>query len=495
MQDLHDLGLIIDRKTPIIAIESYEEDRALQMLTRLAMKRGQILCRWTLTDGLDRLGFGVDPAKNTDKPEKVLKYIKDSAPDGIYVLCDFHSFLEDSALNTRLLKDIALNSSNGGASQKKTIILLSHSINIPPEIKKHTAFFELCLPSEEQLMGVVREEAGLWSKNNQQQRVKTDNHTLKHLVKNLQGLTLSDARSLIHGAIVDDGAITQHDIPAINKAKFELLDMEDVLSFEYDTAHFSEVAGLNNLKQWLTQREAAINAPFDAASSPRGIMLLGVQGGGKSLAAKAVSGMWGLPLLRLDFGALYNKFFGETERRLRESLKLAELMSPCVLWMDEIEKGIAADGNDSGVSSRVLGTLLTWMAERKHNVFIVATSNDITGLPPELVRKGRLDEIFFVDLPEQKVREEIYRIHLKKRNLDPTQFNLLELALCCEGFSGAEIEQSVVSAIHSSSAKNVTVNTAGIIQEIYNTSPLSRVMDDKINALREWADGRTVSAD
>lgn len=490
MQDLHDLGLIIDSRTPIVVIESYEEDRALQMLTRLAMKRGQSLCRWTLTDGLDRMGFGIEPPEDTHKPEKVLRFIKDSAPDGLYVLCDFHSFLEDSALNIRLLKDIALASKGN-----KTLVLLSHELSIPPEVKKYSASFELRLPSEKQLMALVREEASRWSELNQNRRVKTDNSTLQHLVKNLQGLTLSDARRLIHGAIFDDGAITQDDIPEINKAKFALLDMEDVLSFEYDTAHFSDVAGLSRLKEWLKHREKAINGPFDAATSPKGIMLLGVQGGGKSLAAKAVSGMWGLPLLRLDFGALYNKFFGETERRLRESLKLAELMSPCVLWMDEIEKGIAGDGNDSGVSSRVLGTLLTWMAERKKNVFIVATSNDIAGLPPELVRKGRLDEIFFVDLPDQSVREAIYSIHMKKRDLNPADFDLSVLAQLCDGFSGAEIEQSVVSAIHAAAAEKKSVDTESVKNEILNTSPLSQVMAEKIQALRLWAEDRTVSAD
>ena len=224
-------------------------------------------------------------------------------------------------------------------------------------------------------------------------------------------------------------------------------------------------------------------------------MLLGVQGGGKSLAAKAVAGMWSLPLLRLDFGALYNKFYGETERNLREALKLADMMSPCVLWLDEIEKGVSTSQNDSGISGRLLGTLLTWMAERKSRAFIVATSNDITQLPPELVRKGRLDEIFFVDLPKAVIGEEIFRIHLEKQSQDPSHFNLKTLAEHSDGFSGAEIEQVVVSALYSVAASDAELNMPTLTAAIHETNPLSVVMDEKIRQLRSWAQERCVFAD
>src|SRR5690606_11282233 len=199
-------------------------------------------------------------------------------------------------------------------------------------------------------------------------------------------------------------------------------DLEGVLSYEHDTARFAEVGGLGNLKRWLGERQDIFLAG-KGVDVPRGVLLVGVQGGGKSLAAKAVAGLWGLPLLRLDFASLYNKFFGETERNLREALKLADRMAPCVLWMDEIEKGLATGDNDQGVSQRVLGTLLTWMAERKSPVFMVATANAIHRLPPELVRKGRFDELFFVDLPDATVRAEIFAIHLRRRELEPEQFD------------------------------------------------------------------------
>jgi SpoVK/Ycf46/Vps4 family AAA+-type ATPase len=223
-------------------------------------------------------------------------------------------------------------------------------------------------------------------------------------------------------------------------------------------------------------------------------MLLGVQGGGKSLAAKATAGRFGLPLLRLDFGTLYDKYIGETEKNLRRALLTADTMAPCVLWLDEIEKGLAGGRDDQGVGQRVMGTLLTWMAERKSRVFIVATANDISRLPPELIRKGRLDEIFFVDLPDRAVRARIFEVHLGNRGLDPARLDLWRLADASEGFSGAEIEQAVVSAIYATQSQDEPVTTDTVTAELERTSPLSVVMDAEIAKLRAWAGERTVPA-
>jgi SpoVK/Ycf46/Vps4 family AAA+-type ATPase len=254
------------------------------------------------------------------------------------------------------------------------------------------------------------------------------------------------------------------------------------------------VGGLGQLKRWLADRQSAF---IDAkgTDSPKGILLVGVQGGGKSLAARAVAGLWGLPLMRLDFASLYNKFFGETERNLREALQLAEQMSPCVLWMDEIEKGLATGDNDGGVSQRVLGTLLTWMAERKAPVFLVATANQISHLPPELIRKGRFDEMFFVDLPSLEVRGDIFRIHLARRELDPASFDLPALAQASAGFSGAEIEQAVVSALYAAQARQMAVEQTLLMHELQVTAPLSVVMAEELEELRAWAKDRAVMAD
>jgi SpoVK/Ycf46/Vps4 family AAA+-type ATPase len=268
--------------------------------------------------------------------------------------------------------------------------------------------------------------------------------------------------------------------------------MGGVLSFEYDTAKFSSVGGLKRLKDWAATREQALVSHH--RDRPKGTLLLGVQGSGKSLAAKALAGLWGLPLLRLDMAALYNKFIGETEKNLRRALGQAELMAPCVLWMDEIEKSLAGGSNDEGTSQRILGTLLTWMNEHLSAVFIVATANDISGLPPELLRKGRFDEIFFVDLPDMTTREEIFAIHLQQRNFDPARFDLAALAAASENFSGAEIEQAVVSAIYTCSAQREPMSNTHIARSIETTVPLATMLAEKIEGLRQWAKDRTVPA-
>jgi SpoVK/Ycf46/Vps4 family AAA+-type ATPase len=269
------------------------------------------------------------------------------------------------------------------------------------------------------------------------------------------------------------------------------------LQFEYDTARFNDVGGLMRLKAWLTQRKAAFRGDKDAShlDAPKGLLLTGVQGCGKSLAAKATAGIFGVPLLRLDFGAIYDKYHGETERKLRESLKTAEVMSPCVLWIDEIEKGIAGRGGETGTTQRVLGTFLTWMAEKTDQVFVVATANDMTSLPPELVRKGRFDEIFFVDLPDPQVRASILTIHLTNRDLKPSTFDIEKLAAAMDGFSGAEIEQAIVAALYAAHAKKQNLATTHILEEVEMTKPLSIVMHEQIQGLRQWAAGRTVPSD
>ena len=261
-----------------------------------------------------------------------------------------------------------------------------------------------------------------------------------------------------------------------------------------------DIGGLASLKRWLKLRYPAFvgNAQDQGLDAPKGVLLLGVQGSGKSLAAKCVAGMWGLPLLRLDMGVLYNKFFGETERNLRSALATADVMSPCVLWADEIEKGLSTGSGESldgGVSRRMLGTLLTWMSERSGGVFIVATANDISTLPPELMRKGRFDEIFFVDLPDTKTREEIFRIHLARRKLEFEDSQLPILASAAEGFSGAEIEQAIVASLYEAYNEKRPLNAAHILSEIQTTQPLSVVMAEKVTELRSWAAGRAVPAD
>lgn len=487
--DLKDLQLVLDARVRLIVIESWDELRVLETLTSLAVQRGINLRVWSISEGLQGMAFGGTPLEGSAVPEQALRLVKADPQAGLYVFFDLHSFLDNDALLIRLVKDIAM----ATGPQKPTLILVSHALKLPAEVQRYAARFSLSLPSEDELLAIVREEAVRWSAANRGLRVRTDNRTLQQVVKNLRGLSHADARLLARSLICDDGAITQEDLPELNKAKFQLLDLDGVLGYEADTARFADVGGLHNLKHWLSERQAAFMAGT-AKDLPKGMLLLGAQGSGKSLAAKAVAGLWGLPLLRLDFASLYNKYFGETERNLREALLMAERMSPCVLWMDEIEKGLATGDLDNGVSQRVLGTLLTWMAERKAPVFVVATANVIKRLPPELMRKGRFDEIFFVDLPAATVREDIFKIHLQKRELSTADYDLAALALVSEGFSGAEIEQAVVSALYAAQARQVPMAQELMLETLQRTVPLSVVMAEELAALRHWAAERTVHA-
>jgi SpoVK/Ycf46/Vps4 family AAA+-type ATPase len=488
MEELHDIELMLKKGVSLIAIESYEEPRVLELCTRLAVKTYRTLHRWTSTDGLVKnASTHLTVSPQFQKPDDLLLSIRQRSEVGIYVLCDFHNYFDDANV-VRALKDIVLYGAEG-----VTIVLASHQLTLPPEIQRYGMHFKLNFPTSEKIRKIIIDEAGAWQKNNNGRQVKTDSKTLDLMVSNLRGLTESDVKHLARGAIVDDGAITTSDLSEVNKAKFELMNMNNILSYEYDTTRFSDVGGLDGLKSWLAERKDAFINGDNKLDTPKGLMLLGVQGGGKSLAAKAIAGLWHVPLLRLDMAALYNKYHGETERNLRETLELADNVAPCVLWMDEIEKSLAQSDSE-GIAQRVLGTLLTWMAERKSKVFIVATSNDITRLPPELIRKGRLDEIFFVDLPNEVDRAGIVAIHLHKRDLTLTQEETDTVANATEGFTGAEIEQVIVSSLYKARAQDEELVLAHYLGAISSTVPISITRAEAINQLRDWASTRAVRA-
>ena len=490
MKDSHDLSLLIQSRVPIISLQTKEERRAIELLTSVTRQLFIPLYRWSITEGLLRLEKGFSPQRHNTQPPDVLGHIKASLHPGVFILTDFHPYLGDP-LHVRLLKDIAISY----ADAARTVVLLSHELFIPDELSNFSARFQLSMPGKKQIAQQVKKIADRWSEQNNGRRVKADKQAYEMLLGNLTGLTLTEVKRLARGAIYDDGAITESDIPEVLKAKYELLNTGSILQFEYETEKFSNVGGFSVVKQWLKQRKQAFIQEIPGLKPPKGMLLLGVQGCGKSLAAKAVAGIWGVPLLHLDFGALFNKYHGETEKNLRKALETAEVMAPCVLWVDEIEKALGTSENDGGTSQRVLATLLTWLAEKTKPVFMVATANNIDALPPELIRKGRFDEIFFVDLPKHAVRMSIFKIHLKRRMLDPALFNLGDLAKHTEGFSGAEIEQAIVSAFYAAHADNAAVNDATILKAITQTKPLSIVMAEPIERLRHWAKDRTVSAD
>ena len=496
MDERHDLEIILRSRTPLIVIESQDEHRMLELLQSITLQRARDaytpLFRWTITDGLQRLDIALEPQAINSEPSDVLKHIRAVSKPGIYILLDFHPFLEDP-VHVRLLKDICMRSRD----VHRQIVLISHEVKLPSELESFSARFDMALPSAEERGRIVKKAANDYAGENPGKRVQVDPKAHDMLIKNLAGLTWADTERLARNAIYHDGAITRSDLPDVMQAKYELLNRGGALQFEYDTASFNDVGGLEKLKTWLSQRRAAFRGDATAAhlDAPKGVLLLGIQGCGKSLAAKATAGVFGVPLLRLDFGAIYDKYHGETERKLRESLKTADIMSPCVLWIDEIEKGIAGRGGETGTTQRVLGTFLTWMAERESQVFVVATANDIETLPPELVRKGRFDEIFFVDLPDARVRASIFAIHLASRDQVLKNFDIRKLTTATQGFSGAEIEQAIVSSLYAAHAKQEPLATGHILDEVARTRPLSVVMAERIGALREWAAGRTVPCD
>ncbi len=493
MSELQDLTALIRANTPLIVIETQDETRIVGLFREALMHVWRSLYRWSITEGLRRIDMDrEDEAVGPPDASAALRMIQEADQRGIYLLLDFHPYL-GYASHQRLLRDII----QRRHSQPHVVVLVGAKVELSAELEALATRFNPRLPDANALLKMLREEAAAYAGENGGRRVEVDQDAVRQILRNLQGLSLPDARRIARQLIFADGALQADDLPQLAKLKFELLNRSGHLHYEYDSARFGDVAGAARLKRWIEQRRAVFvsgDAP-PGLDPPKGMLLLGVQGCGKSMLAKATAAGFGVPLLRLDFGTLYDKYHGETEKNLRDALASAEQLAPCVLWIDEVEKGLASSGEDGGVSRRVLGYLLTWMAERKAPVFIVATANQVHELPAELLRKGRFDEIFFVDLPTPDIRVELLRLHLGKRGLDTEAFALPALAAAADGFSGAEIEQTVVAGLYAAHAERKPLDTDLLMAEIRNPRPLSVLMAEQVQALREWARERTVPAD
>ena len=491
MNDLIDLFHLVKSRVSLITVETRDEKEAILLIVNLGTSLRIPVYGWNIIRGFSLLDkSGEINGSNRLEPTEVLYTIYEKYQSGLFILVDYHRYLQDDR-NIRLIKEVALDAEK----MNHTVFFVSAEIALPDEIKHLSAKFEIAFPTDEEIRTFLTKLIDKWKQENTGKDVQVDESILSLFIKNLRGLSFSEIKRIFYNALRDN-AITKEDIPEITEAKYYLLNKDNDLYYEHDTSSFADVGGLKNLKDWLEKRKKLFigevkNVGIDV---PKGVLLLGIQGSGKSLAAKSVAGTWGIPLFRLDFGTLYNKYYGETERKTRDALKMADTMAPCVLWVDEIEKGLASDSSDSGTSKRVLGTLLTWMAERKSLVFLVATANDIQNLPPELMRKGRMDEIFFVDLPDLEIRKEIFTIHMKKRELNLDDFDLDKIAQASEGFSGSEIEQVIVSGFYSVIGGYKQLTTEILLSEIKKTRPLSVVMAENIDAMREWAKDRTVQA-
>jgi hypothetical protein len=488
-----ELEMLLASHFSLIVIESREEARVLQMIrdaaSRVTRGRNWAVFQWTVTEGLRRLDVDLGGAQKTvADPAQFMRHLKATPAAGIYVLLDFHPYLADP-MNVRMLKDII----HGYGQVARTVVLLSHEVSVPHELEHLVARLKLGMPDRNERARVVEQVAESWRQTSGR-AARIDAHALTQLIDNLAGLECPDTERLARQAIFNDGALTASDMPGVLAAKYQLLNRGATLTYEPDTAKFADIGGLARLRQWLISRKVAFDGTASGLDRPRGIMLLGVQGCGKSLAARGAAGILNVPLLRLDFGSLYSKWHGESEKNLRDSLRAAEGLAPCVLWIDEMEKALASGDGDGGVSRRVLGTFLTWLAEQRSRIFVVATCNDIQSLPPELVRKGRFDEIFFVDLPDLRARAEILGIHARKREIALTPAETLHLAQRSEGFSGAELEQAMVAALYAAHSLAQPTSAALIAAEIAATQPLSVVMGEQVEALRAWSRERTVPA-
>jgi AAA+ superfamily predicted ATPase len=490
------LQRLLAARHPCVFISTYEETDALRLVRDACVEAGiGDVLEWSVSTGLrDALVAASPVLLNTDHPAAALVTLQGRNDRVVAIMLDAVEHLKD-ARTMRVLRECIVHFATTGS----TLVLIDQATELPPAVRAMATRFELTLPDEPAIEKLVRDAIRTCGVDG---KIKVDlnRQELQTIVRNLRGLTPRQARQIIIDAVADDRCLNANDIAAMLVNKRRLLAGDQLLEFVESPVSVDEIGGLRRLKFWLEQRRESLSdeAIEFGIAPPRGVLMLGVQGAGKSLAAKAVATAWQRPLLRMDVGALYDKYIGESERRLREALRQAEHMSPIVLWIDEIEKAFAsaaAQSSDGGLSKRMFGTLLTWMQEHTAPVFLIATANDIEALPPELLRKGRFDEIFFVDLPDEDARRTIFSIHLKKRKRDPKQFNLAELSKASAGYSGAEIEQAILSAMHNAFARKVDLSTAVIIEALNNSPPLSVTMAEKVAALREWSEGRCVPAD
>jgi len=491
-----ELEVLIRARYPIIYIESHEEVRVCEVIQRIADRRGKKTYFWTTSQGIVRPGVSTEAsseksyALDTSLPLVALEVISKSRENAIYILKDFHPYLDDHKV-VRRLRDLAAELK----SSYKTIILLSPILKIPIELEKEMAVIRYPLPDEKELRRIL--DAIIETiQANPQVLVDVDEAAKEALVKAALGLTAVEAENAFAKAVVIDSALRKDDLGVILDEKEQIIRKSGFLEYFRAREGIGDVGGLSNLKEWLRKRSQAFSLKAKAFGlpEPKGILLIGVQGCGKSLTAKAVSSLWQMPLLRLDIGGLFGSFVGSSEENTRKALLAAETVAPCILWLDEIEKGVSgfqsSSISDAGTTSRVFSTILFWLQEKEKPVFVVATANDVSQLPPELVRKGRFDEIFFVDLPKFAERKEIFQIHIKKRRRDPKNYDLDKLAEMTKGFSGAEIEQVVVSALYDAFDEGTDLRMEHLIKAVSETMPLSKLMREKIEELRAWAIGR-----
>lgn len=472
---------------PVIHIASYEWERVQGHAIALSAELHLPLVVWSQSSGLigcDQDGVTTPQDESAVDPLEVLLGIHEANQEGIWLLEDFHPFLDEEHHRLlRWLRELA----RLPASPRKVVILSTPLPGLPVELRKEVPTIELELPGRKELGEVLTRVAS-------EQSVTAESDGA--LLDAARGLTVMEARLAFGRAAAELNRLDHSAVPLVSREKERIIKQSEVLEYYPTEAQMSDVGGLDQLKDWLKRRGQAFGAGAQdfGLDAPKGVLLLGVQGCGKSLLAKAVAATWQFPLLRFDLGKVFGGIVGQSEGNIRNALQVAQALAPCVLWIDEIEKGLAgmgsSDQTDGGTTARVVGTLLTWMQEKQDPVFVVATANRIDMLPPELLRKGRFDEIFFVDLPTEAVRQEILSIHFRKKKRDPAKFDLAALARQSIGYSGAELEEAVREGLFDAYAETRELRTEHVAKALEQTFPLSRTMADQIDQLRKWAKAR-----
>ncbi len=525
MEDtLEHLKVLLNSSTPIVVMETVEEMRAVSLVRIACSALNLATFEWSIASGLVRCGsdgtalsLDTEPipamahtgygtghdmtdvaAKaiyNSREPAQALGNIEGISVEAAFILKDFHRHMEDPVV-VRRLRDVGQKFS----ANRRTLILTAPSITIPPELGSLVEFLELPLPDRPRLRQIIDEMIVRLGKTRTLKR-SLDAAGMDALAENLRGLTELEAERAISQAIVTRYGISSETVTDVLDAKKDLLRHSGMLEFIDSSQSLGDVGGLDNLKRWLGQRRGAWenSAKEFGLEPPKGVIILGVQGCGKSLCARAIAGEWKLPLVKFDTAAIFDKYIGETEKRIQKVFKVAEGLAPCVLWIDELEKVFAGSGPDSasvdaGVSSRILAAFLSWMQDRRAPVFVAATCNNVNALPPELIRKGRFDELFFVDLPNQAERQQIFSIQLSRKKRNPAEFDLERVAQAAKGFSGAEIDAAVQTALYAAFSAKQPLKTVNLFEALRATVPLSTTRAEEIQTLRAWARERAVPA-
>ena len=502
MTDLERLTNLLQSSCPCVWISTDEEEYALQLVRDAAMELSRPVLEWSVVRGIrDGLVGGSPPEKDTEHPAAALFWLSERESPGLCVMVDLIAHLSDER-TLRAARDLldrfeSEAAAAGGAVGR--LVLIDYREDLPEVLRGQATRLELPTPEEAEIEQLVMRTL---RHVHRVRPIKLDmsKTEMRTVVQNLRGLSRRQIAQVVSEAALDDQKFSAQDLPLILRRKRELVRSEGLLEFVQAPTDMGQIGGLGRLKGWLAERERALSeeARKFGIDPPRGVLMLGVQGAGKSLCAKAIATAWGRPLMRLDPSVLYDRYIGESLRRLRDALRQAEMMAPVVLWIDEIEKGFASAASrsiDGGLSQRMFGTLLTWMQEHAAPVFLAATANDIEALPPELLRKGRFDEIFFVDLPGDEARRSIFAIHLKKRGRDPGKFDLGALSSAATGYSGAEIEQAVIAGLHGAFSSKCELSTVLLLKALKCSPPLSVTMAEKIGDLREWSKGRCAAAE